>query len=170
MIRIGPITIIRSKVVDAYRGVVRAAWPLHQTIWFDQQHDYSELMPLDADLAGALSYVPAEDAPTAKPERTWEIQPTDIHWNGSEASFIVKDQWEPFGVLPVPNTLDPNQVRLWTRRPVDHKKRKSFEIKIQSAGWGGHEVVLHLTAHWEPFGVSDSAGNHIIWFRREASS
>lgn len=62
--RIGPITIMSTKVADAYRGVVQSAWPLHTAIWFDQVHDYSELMSLDAALSEALSYAPIEDAPT----------------------------------------------------------------------------------------------------------
>jgi hypothetical protein len=63
MIRIGPITIMRTSTADAYRGVVHAAWPLHEMIWFDQQHDYSALAEFDAALAEALSHAPVEDAP-----------------------------------------------------------------------------------------------------------
>jgi hypothetical protein len=64
MLKLGPITIMSSKTQQAYSGVVKAAWPLHQAIWFDQVHDYSELMPLDAVLSEALSHAPVEDAPT----------------------------------------------------------------------------------------------------------
>lgn len=94
----------------------------------------------------------------------WVILPHDIHWPGFETSFIIEDSWEPYGVTPVPNTLDVNQIRLWTRRPRKFKKRKSYEIKIQQGGWGGHQVLLHLSSGWKPFAVSDSSGNHIIWF------
>lgn len=99
----------------------------------------------------------------------YEIQPRDIHLNplSSDISAFLDDEWEPFGVTAVPNTLDPNQIRLWLRRPVKHKRRKAYEISIASAGWGGHEVLLHLTQGWAPFGVSDSSGNHIIWFRKK---
>jgi hypothetical protein len=105
-----------------------------------------------------------------KLKRTWEIQPTDIHWLGFEASFIVANGWEPYGVSPVPNTLDQNQVRLWLRRrPPRFWHRKQREIKIQSAGWGGHQILLHLSSGWEPFGVSISPPDQpIVWFRRAA--
>ena len=63
MIRIGPITIMGTKTAEAYSNVVKAAWPLEQAINFDQTHDYSELMVLNLDLAGALSFAPIEDAP-----------------------------------------------------------------------------------------------------------
>jgi hypothetical protein len=99
--------------------------------------------------------------------RDWQIQPIDQHWNGSESSFIVRDGWEPFGVSAVPNIQDPqNWIRIWTRRRERGFRRKQYEIKIQQAGWGGHQVILHLSGGWEPFGVSDSFGNHLIWFRR----
>ncbi len=102
-----------------------------------------------------------------KRKTTWEIRPFDCVWNGSETSFIVHDGWEPFGVTPVPNTLNQNFIRLWTRRPEGARQKFGYEIKVQSAGWGGHQVLLHLTDGWEPFGASDSFGNHIIWFRKE---
>jgi len=98
--------------------------------------------------------------------KIWEIQPLDIHWNGFEASLITSDGWEPFGVTSVPNTIKPNQIRVWSRRVVKKKWKDAWEIKIQSVGWGGHQILLHLSAGWEPFGVADSFGNHIIWFRR----
>lgn len=103
-----------------------------------------------------------------KPRPPWEIQPQDLHLNPAqpEISFFIRDGWEPFGTSAVPNTLDPNQIRLWTRRPANHKNMRDYDIKIASAGWGGHEVFLHLTAGWKPFCVSDSYGNHIIWFCR----
>jgi hypothetical protein len=63
MIRLGPITIMRSSTAKAYSNVVKAAWPVHQAIWFDQTHDYSDLMLPDAVLSDALSYAPIEDAP-----------------------------------------------------------------------------------------------------------
>jgi hypothetical protein len=63
VIRLGPITIMRSRTHDAYRDVVKYAWLLHQAVWFDQTHDYSELIPATVELAGALSYAPVEDAP-----------------------------------------------------------------------------------------------------------
>jgi len=101
----------------------------------------------------------------------WEIQPVDVHQFGSEISYIVNDNWEPFGVSPVPNTLEPNLVRIWRRRPKDAKLRRPYEIKIQSAGWGGHQVILHLTSGWEPFGLSISPPDQpIVWFRRNAQS
>ena len=106
-----------------------------------------------------------------KLRREWEIQPRDIHLNplSPDISFIVQDGWQPFGVTGVPNSADQNQIRLWLRRrPPLFWHRKPYEIRIQNAGWGGHQVLLHLTAGWEPFGVSDSAGNHLIWFRRQA--
>jgi hypothetical protein len=106
--------------------------------------------------------------PWHRKRHDWEIQPFDIHWNGSEASFIVHDGYELFGVSAVPNTTDLNQIRVWTRRRADQRHHKVYEIRFQSAGWGGHQVLLHLTEGWEPFGVSDSFGNHIIWFRRPA--
>lgn len=65
MIRLGPITIMRSSTHDAYRNVVRAAWKLHMAVWFDQTHDYSELAPFDAELSDALSRTPVEDAPVS---------------------------------------------------------------------------------------------------------
>lgn len=64
MIRLGPITIMRSSTHDAYRNVVKEAWPLEQAINFDQTHDYSELMPLMLKLSTALSYAPVEDSPS----------------------------------------------------------------------------------------------------------
>lgn len=64
MLKLGPITIMRSKTQRAYSDVVKTAWSLHQAIWFDQTHDYSELMQLDLALSEALSYAPIEDAPT----------------------------------------------------------------------------------------------------------
>jgi hypothetical protein len=100
--------------------------------------------------------------------RDWQIQPQDTHWLGSPISFIIRDGWEPFGVSKVPNTTDPNQIRVWLRRRAFGFRRKQYEIKIHNAGWGGHQVILHLSQGWEPFGVSDSSGNHIIWFRRRA--
>lgn len=63
MIRLGPITIMRSSTHDAYREVVKRAWILQQAVWYDQTHDYSELMEATTDLASALSYAPIEDAP-----------------------------------------------------------------------------------------------------------
>lgn len=63
MIRLGPITIMRSSTHDAYREVVKRAWILQRLVWFDQSHDYSELMEATVDLAGALSYTPQEDVP-----------------------------------------------------------------------------------------------------------
>jgi hypothetical protein len=100
-----------------------------------------------------------------KPKVEWSIRPFDIHWMGFETSYVIRDGWEPYGVTPVPNALDQNQIRLWTRRPLKYKKR-TYEIKIQSGSWGGHQVLLHLSDGWEPFAVSDSSGNHIIWFRK----
>ena len=104
--------------------------------------------------------------PWHRKRRDWQIQPFDVYWNGNEASFIVRDGWEPFAVSGFPNTLTANQIRVWTRRRRSSKK--VYEIKIQSAGWGGHQVILHLSEGWEPFGVSDSFGSHIVWFRRNA--
>jgi hypothetical protein len=50
--------------------------------------------------------------------------------------------------------------RLWTK--------KNYEIRVQSAGWGGHQVLLHLTEGWEPFAVSISPPDQpIIWFRKK---
>lgn len=101
-------------------------------------------------------------------KREWQIRPSDIRWVGYEESVIITDGWEPFGVSPVPNTLNPNQIRLWLRRQLVPKHRHPWEIRIQQAGWGGHQVGLHLTAHWEPFGVSISPPDQpIIWFRRK---
>lgn len=104
-----------------------------------------------------------------KPE--WEIQPLDVHWLGYETSLIISDGWEPFGVSAVPNTLNSNQIRIWRRRPK-HGPRPAFgyEVKVQSAGWGGHQVILHLTEGWEPFGLSISPPDQpIVWFRRRAT-
>lgn len=68
MLRLGPITIMRSSTHDAYRDVVKYAWVLQQAIWYDQTHDYELLMEATTNLAGALSYTPIEDAPDiAKP-------------------------------------------------------------------------------------------------------
>ena len=102
--------------------------------------------------------------------RTWEIHAEDVHNPGFEISYIVRDGWEPFGVSDVPNTLDPNQVRLWLRRRSRRFwHRKPREIHIQSAGWGGHQVILHLTAGWEPFGLSITGVDQpIVWFRKAA--
>jgi hypothetical protein len=107
--------------------------------------------------------------PWHRKHRKWEIQPVDIHLNplSPDIIFVVRDGWEPFGVSPVPNTLDPNQLRIWTRKREGDKRYKAYEIKIANAGWGGHEVLLHLSAGWEPFGVSMSYENHQIWFRRK---
>jgi len=48
------------------------------------------------------------------------------------------------------------------------RKKKVYELS--QAGWGGHEVFLHLTAGWEPFNVvvieTDLGPQYIIWFRR----
>lgn len=102
-------------------------------------------------------------------KRNYEIQPWDIHWPGFETFFVLKDGWEPFGVSSVPNALDQNQIRLWLRRRVDFKwrwwRRKPYEIRIQQAGWGGHQVLLHLTDGWKPFGLSISPPDQpIVWF------
>ena len=109
--------------------------------------------------------------PWHRKSRGWEIYPQDIHLNpfSLDISFIVREGWQPFGVSSVPNTTDPNQLRIWTRRRERTYKNTVYEIKIASAGWGGHQVLLHLTDHWEPFGVSDSFGNPIIWFRRRVT-
>ncbi len=102
-------------------------------------------------------------------EVEYMIQPRDIHLNplSSDILTYLENEWEPIGVTAVPNTLDPNQIRLWMRRPVKFHKRSRYQIRIANAGWGGHEVLLHLTQGWEPFGVSDSYGNPIIWFRKK---
>lgn len=107
--------------------------------------------------------------PWHRKRRDWQILPQDVHLNPFqlENSFIVRQGWEPFGVTAVPNTTDANQLRIWTRRRENTHYRRQYEIKIISAGWGGHQVLLHLTAGWEPFAVSDSSGNHIIWFRKQ---
>lgn len=101
---------------------------------------------------------------------TWEIHAEDIHWMYGTASYIVREGWEPFAVSDVPNTLNPNQVRLWLCRKTRRWwHRRPREIEIQSAGWGGHEVILHLSAGWEPFGVSiELPDQPIVWFRRPA--
>ena len=102
----------------------------------------------------------------------WQILPQDVHLNPASAdiSFVILGGYEPFGVSAVPNTLDQNQVRIWTRRrePKTTHNNTVYEILISSAGWGGHQVLLHLSSGWEPFAVSDSFGNATIWFRREA--
>jgi len=53
---------------------------------------------------------------------------------------------------------------------VNWRRRKTV-WELSQAGWGGHEVLLHLTAGWEPFAVSteqtDSGPQFIIWFRRK---
>lgn len=102
--------------------------------------------------------------------RTWEIHAEDVHYVGQPISYIVRDGWEPFGVSPVPNTLDQNQIRLWLRRRTPRFwHRKPHEIRIETAAWGGHQVLLHLTGGWEPFGVSISPPDQpIVWFRRPA--
>jgi hypothetical protein len=105
-----------------------------------------------------------------KPKKLWQIQPRDVHWNGYEMSVIIKDGWEPFGVTRVPNSLNQDLVRLWMRRPTKFKKRKQYEVRIQQGGWGGHQVILHLTEAWEPFGVSESYDNALIWFRRQVTA
>jgi len=101
----------------------------------------------------------------------WEILPIDQHLNptSQEQLFVVHDGWEPFGVSPVQNTLDSNQIRIWTRRRETAHRNTAYEIKIVSAGWGGHEVLLHLSSGWEPFGVSMSFDNHLIWFRKKVT-
>ena len=107
--------------------------------------------------------------PWHRKRHDWDILPQDIHLNPSslDVSFVIREGWEPFGVTDVPNTTDPNQTRIWTRRRENVRYHRDYEIKIQNAGWGGHEVLLHLTTGWEPFAVSDSFGNPIIWFRRQ---
>jgi hypothetical protein len=106
--------------------------------------------------------------PWHRKTHNWEIRPLDQHLNPTtqEQSFIVREGWEPFGVTPVPNTTDPNQLRIWTRRRENTHYRRDYEIKIVSAGWGGHQVLLHLSSGWEPFAVSMSYDNHLIWFRK----
>lgn len=99
----------------------------------------------------------------------WEIQPIDIRWVGGEAALLIFDGWEPFGVSEVPNTTNPNQVRVWRKRRKKFRKHLRYEVRIQSAGWGGHEVLLHLTGGWEPFGLSISPPDQpIVWFKRRA--
>jgi hypothetical protein len=64
MIRLGPVTIMKSRTHDAYRDVVMYAWILQQAVWYGGEgHDYSDLQKATLDLAGALSYAPIEDAP-----------------------------------------------------------------------------------------------------------
>ena len=107
--------------------------------------------------------------PWYRKRRNWEIRPYDLPWLGQELSFVVMDGWEPFGVSPVPNTLNPNQVRMWTRRRENTHYPFGYEIKVQQAGWGGHEVMLHLTSGWEPFALSITGPDQpIVWFRRKA--
>ena len=102
--------------------------------------------------------------------REWMITSQDLHYNGYEASATLQDGWQPIGVTYVPNVLGPPQLRLWLRRPHNFKKTKPQVIKIQSAGWGGHEVILHLSQFWVPIGVDTSPGSTdqaIIWFVKE---
>lgn len=101
----------------------------------------------------------------------WMITSQDLHYNGQEAQATLQDGWEPFGVTYVPNILIPNsQLRLWIRRPVKHKKIKPRVIRIQSAAWGGHQVLLHLSAFWTPIGVDTAPGSPdqaVIWFVKD---
>lgn len=87
---------------------------------------------------------------------------------GFESSYVIRQGYEPFGVSSVPNALDQNQIRVWTRRQGTKDHFKQYEIKVQSASWGGHQVLLHLSSGWEPFAVSDTGEAHIIWFRKDA--
>jgi hypothetical protein len=100
----------------------------------------------------------------------WQILPQDFRWNGFEGTFLFQGGWEPFAVSTVPNTLETNRLRVWTRRREGGEARRDrdYEINVRSAGWGGHQVPLHLIEGWEPFGVQDSYDNHIVWFRRAA--
>lgn len=68
MIRLGPITIMRSERAQAYRRVVEHAWLVHETIWaYGENNEFPaglKDLPLeDALLSEALSRTPAEDAP-----------------------------------------------------------------------------------------------------------
>jgi len=96
----------------------------------------------------------------------------DLHFNGQEAQATLLYGWEPFGVTYVPNILVPgSQLRLWVRRRKKIKDAKPRVIRIQSAGWGGHEVMLHLTQFWKPIGVDTAPGSSdqaIVWFVKDA--
>ena len=124
-----------------------------------------------------------------KKQREWMVTSQDLHWNGQEAQATLQDGWEPFGVTYVPNLLatrdtpdgsvefvaDDTQIylRLWVRRPMNHKETKPRVIRIQAASWGGHQVMLHLTAFWTPIGVDTSPGapdQAIIWFVKDGST
>jgi len=70
MIRIGPITILRSSTAKAYSNVVKAAWPVHNMIWLYGENNtlpdgLANLPERDAALSDALSRAPMdfEDAP-----------------------------------------------------------------------------------------------------------
>lgn len=68
MIRLGPITIMRTERAQAYRDVVAQAWVVHETIWFYGENvswpEGLKDLPLeDALLSDALSRTPTEDAP-----------------------------------------------------------------------------------------------------------
>jgi len=67
MIRLGPVTIMRSSTHDAYRDAVIAAWRVHMWIWsYGEDNAWPDglrqLPALDATLSEALSYTPPEDA------------------------------------------------------------------------------------------------------------
>lgn len=65
MIRIGPITIMRTRTRRAYKDLANAAYKLHQTIWHADDlclpATQTEIKRLDAQLAGAISYTPPGD-------------------------------------------------------------------------------------------------------------
>lgn len=49
------------------------------------------------------------------------------------------------------------------------RKRKVWELS--QAAWGGHQVLMHLTAGWEPFAITEEetvlGTQWIVWFRRQ---
>jgi len=66
--RLGPITIMRTRTHENYRRVVTFSWVVHETIWAFGENNFfppglKTLPAEDALLSEALSYTPIEDAP-----------------------------------------------------------------------------------------------------------
>jgi hypothetical protein len=62
VIRLGPITILRTSTIHAYRTLATATWGLHQVVWFaqDPMKAWPQVIAADQLVADALSRVPRE--------------------------------------------------------------------------------------------------------------
>jgi len=63
MIKLGPIVIMKSKTLDSYINVARAAWAVHQLIWFFGENNafqpgLENLPVFDQILSDMLSRIP----------------------------------------------------------------------------------------------------------------